>query len=639
MTEAGIEISVPSVVNYDTNPTKLYSLIESKQITEAIEHCKSHPEESSTFVVKKDGTSIRWKLLPLHAALMMRSSDSLIKTLVISFPEGVKEKDDRGMLPLHLAFCFSASESVINVLLDVYAEAMEVKDSKGKVPIDHIEKTNSSNGDDKRAGNKFRHVTSSIIRKAKITNLELEEKLAAAHAAIEKLKLQKSAGTENDINDIVEDLETKLKISNDNYERAVAAFEKRKKLHDNEKNFFVSQVESATEASETTMEMYKKAQETHGMEIQSMKKKHRDLRNENTSSRKKIDELLTNLEALTESSQNEKTDASKLALTHEKELQKQREKMAAMKEIQEDLEKEIMLTKQNMSDVIEKFNGKSNKSYTLEETMDELKSQIDSLEHKLATVVAEKEIIMKELEKQAASNESSSDIIQDQIAKMKKVTEEKETLKDKLQEHEKTNLNMRSKLINSNHRAESLQEELLRRTSDLTMLIENEKGMHEVELDELKTELDTLRQSHEMLTSNSEELVTHFAETKRDLSIEEKKCESYLAIIGGLKSQIAETSHQINTHNSIYETEKEEMNGMISILKEQLKQINEENDSKENKIKKLMVKLEDTKRESKENAETQASRSQLNILRKKHFHSCDLDDNLTENSISRNKYL
>ena len=76
---------------------------------------------------------------------------------------------------------------------------------------------------------------------------------------------------------------------------------KRKKLHDNEKKFLTEQLENATEASESTMEMYKKAHENHGKDISTMKKKYRDLRNENSQCKQQIEELVSGLDLLTKS--------------------------------------------------------------------------------------------------------------------------------------------------------------------------------------------------------------------------------------------------------------------------------------------------------------------------------------------------
>ena len=61
-------------VNYDLAPTKIYKLIEAKKWNAAIERCNSHPYEAKTWVYRSQGGGkVRWKLLPIHIAIIFRA--------------------------------------------------------------------------------------------------------------------------------------------------------------------------------------------------------------------------------------------------------------------------------------------------------------------------------------------------------------------------------------------------------------------------------------------------------------------------------------------------------------------------------------------------------------------------------------
>ena len=76
---------------YYFDPTELYKLIETKSWDEVGQRIAEYPEESAIWItrVKKDG-SVRWKLLPLHALLLLKApTDVMLQTLKF-FPEAGK---------------------------------------------------------------------------------------------------------------------------------------------------------------------------------------------------------------------------------------------------------------------------------------------------------------------------------------------------------------------------------------------------------------------------------------------------------------------------------------------------------------------------------------------------------------------
>jgi len=131
--------------DYDSTPTVLVKLIERKMWKQAMNRCADYPEEASTWmcrlqeVKEKDGKvkDVKWKILPIHSAIILHSPVEVIETLIDAYPQGLRKGDDRKMLPLHMAFRIGASLDVTAVLVDSYPDALKKRDIKGHTPI-HI---------------------------------------------------------------------------------------------------------------------------------------------------------------------------------------------------------------------------------------------------------------------------------------------------------------------------------------------------------------------------------------------------------------------------------------------------------------------------------------------------------------------
>ncbi|KAL3925962.1 MAG: hypothetical protein SGILL_000063 [Bacillariaceae sp.] len=135
-TESNDEEEEEEERDFDKNPTVLYALVQKKIWAEAMDRAKSNPEEASVWVSRreKDG-KLRWRLLPLHAAIVFKASPDVIESLLTAYPQAAETKDDQGMLPLHLAFRNGASEAVVHQLLMSYPYSVDVPDRKGRVPL------------------------------------------------------------------------------------------------------------------------------------------------------------------------------------------------------------------------------------------------------------------------------------------------------------------------------------------------------------------------------------------------------------------------------------------------------------------------------------------------------------------------
>jgi hypothetical protein len=134
--------------DFDKDPTLLYTLIHKKEWHEAIEYVRGNPEEARVWVsrTEKDGR-LRWRLLPIHAAIVFKAPEPVVETLLAAYPKGAQSKDDQGMLPLHLAFRNGSSEGVVNLLLVAYPQSIDVMDRKGRIPLVLAQASTSPNRD------------------------------------------------------------------------------------------------------------------------------------------------------------------------------------------------------------------------------------------------------------------------------------------------------------------------------------------------------------------------------------------------------------------------------------------------------------------------------------------------------------
>ena len=130
------ELAENRELDFDENPSELYLCLQGRDWDASVARIKTHPEESTYWVTRheEDG-KLRWRLLPLHAAIIFGAPVDLVKILADAFPEAVAAKDDQGMIPLHLSYHMGSPAIVVEFLLDVYPASMNVKDKKGRTPL------------------------------------------------------------------------------------------------------------------------------------------------------------------------------------------------------------------------------------------------------------------------------------------------------------------------------------------------------------------------------------------------------------------------------------------------------------------------------------------------------------------------
>jgi len=128
--------------DYDKSPTQLYRLIQNKDWNACLELLTIDPDDdvdlqACTWVVRKEKNSrLRWRLLPLHAAIIFQAPPAVVEGLLQVYPHAAACKDDQGMLPLHLALRNKPIhwESVEEIVTTNPA-AVFVRDRKGRTPL------------------------------------------------------------------------------------------------------------------------------------------------------------------------------------------------------------------------------------------------------------------------------------------------------------------------------------------------------------------------------------------------------------------------------------------------------------------------------------------------------------------------
>jgi hypothetical protein len=134
--------------DFDADPTDLYVMIQKKAWKETVKQAQESPEEARIWVSRneKDGR-LRWRLLPIHAAIIFKAPEDVVEALLAAYPKGAQSKDDQGMLALHLAFRNGSTEGVVNLLLVAYPQSIDVKDRKGRIPLVLAQASTSPNRD------------------------------------------------------------------------------------------------------------------------------------------------------------------------------------------------------------------------------------------------------------------------------------------------------------------------------------------------------------------------------------------------------------------------------------------------------------------------------------------------------------
>ena len=131
-------------VDYDTDPTDLFQALEAREFGYSFDMYKQVPlqfnKECKTWVVArgKQKDQLRFRALPLHAALVFAAPVDLVKKILNAYPLAARGRDVKGRLPIHLAMEHNASEELVALIIDAFPKGMLIVDKKNMTPLDYI---------------------------------------------------------------------------------------------------------------------------------------------------------------------------------------------------------------------------------------------------------------------------------------------------------------------------------------------------------------------------------------------------------------------------------------------------------------------------------------------------------------------
>lgn len=124
--------SAPNARN-ERDPTPLFTLMRNKQWELVYQRIQSHPSELQVWIYKLDTIdgSMKWAILPIHAACIFGSPSSIMRSMIKAYPKGVTTGDSGWRLPIHLA-CYSCkSANHVRMLLKASPPSINVADVFG----------------------------------------------------------------------------------------------------------------------------------------------------------------------------------------------------------------------------------------------------------------------------------------------------------------------------------------------------------------------------------------------------------------------------------------------------------------------------------------------------------------------------
>lgn len=118
------ELRVTGTFDYDVEKGELFYHLENKHWDDASLVARTCPEQAGYWINRKnvDGSQ-RWRMLPIHSAIIYDAPSTTIQSILEAYPEGVLAREDRGIHPLQLAYRLRRSPSVISVLEEYYVHS------------------------------------------------------------------------------------------------------------------------------------------------------------------------------------------------------------------------------------------------------------------------------------------------------------------------------------------------------------------------------------------------------------------------------------------------------------------------------------------------------------------------------------
>jgi hypothetical protein len=208
--------------DYDDNPTRLFMFIQQRAWSLTLTQLQNHPEEAKIWVFRKavlekapnvpdanenmealvvqhsslvvhDGretAKFRWRLLPLHAAIVLGAPADIIAEIIHAYPNAAQKTDERGSLPVHLASSRldvdSEGEKVVLQLFGAYPDSIDIQDRKGRTPSELAKLARSrKNVEEQRKKNSCNSISNQIVMGG-----TLDEQLKLADEASEDVQVE-----------------------------------------------------------------------------------------------------------------------------------------------------------------------------------------------------------------------------------------------------------------------------------------------------------------------------------------------------------------------------------------------------------------------------------------------------------------
>ena len=205
--------------DYDYKPTRLFAFIQQQAWPMVLTQLQHHPHEAKVWVFRKarpekapnvhdadenkealtvqHSSSVvddvnfrfRWRLLPLHAAIILGAPSEIIQEIIRAYPDGAKKSDERGSLPVHLAASRldvdPEGEKVVLQLFGAHPDSIDIQDRKGRTATELAKLARSRKGIMEQRKINACNSSCSIV-----TEMPLSEQLKLADIASEDVQVE-----------------------------------------------------------------------------------------------------------------------------------------------------------------------------------------------------------------------------------------------------------------------------------------------------------------------------------------------------------------------------------------------------------------------------------------------------------------
>jgi chromosome segregation ATPase len=195
---------LPNELDFDGTPTELFLSLQRKDWASALVRTQNAPEEACIWISRKedDDESIRWRLLPIHAAIIFGAPANVTEAVLECFTLGARARDDQGMLPLHLVFRQGGQQEIVNMLLKAFPDGVGVENSKGRTPMDIAKASSSPNRD---------AYVEALSSSAEAASILSDAELAKVHTEHEASMTEQRTTFESKIEDMLKSQEEEMK--------------------------------------------------------------------------------------------------------------------------------------------------------------------------------------------------------------------------------------------------------------------------------------------------------------------------------------------------------------------------------------------------------------------------------------------